>query len=359
MPEMGKPRTLQEQAFGNVKMAPKRNSNRLAGGREVNANEKERLLNKLTGYKQKSIYKEGPHNKMGKDEFLKLLTHQLKHQDPMKPMDQSKMTGELAQFSQLEQLANLNSKFDKMNRNDNVEDQFYGASFLGKEVVTTGRTLKHEGEGTQADILFNLEKNASKVLVRIYDGNNAMVGEMWKENIGRGNQSVTWDGIQLDSTPAAAGDYSVGVYAWDYTAEPIEVKTKVTGTVESVFFENGQTVLQVDGKKVFLRDVDSFHMPGQNAKVSPKTNGPKVNAGASMGGLNMKGIDPAKIQKAMQAAQGAPAKNNAPANSLPSNLPIAPQMNSKVNLKQTPNKAQGMRAYNQVDTGLTDVYDVE
>jgi flagellar hook assembly protein FlgD len=32
---------------------------------------------------------------MGKDEFLKLLTHQLQNQDPLNPMDQSKMTGEL------------------------------------------------------------------------------------------------------------------------------------------------------------------------------------------------------------------------------------------------------------------------
>ena len=50
---------------------------------------------------------------MGKDEFLKLLTVQLKNQDPMNPMEQGKMAAELAQFSQLEQLSNLNTSFDK------------------------------------------------------------------------------------------------------------------------------------------------------------------------------------------------------------------------------------------------------
>jgi hypothetical protein len=38
----------------------------------------------------------------------------------------------------------------------------------------------------------------------------------------------------------------------------IKAETKATGVVESVFFENGETVLKVDGRKVFLRDVDSF-----------------------------------------------------------------------------------------------------
>lgn len=342
MPQMGKPRTLQEQAFGNVQMAP-RKLNSLENNREVNSKDKERLLNKLTGYKEKGIYKEGPHNKMGKDEFLKLLTHQLKHQDPMKPMDQSKMTGELAQFSQLEQLANLNSKFDKMNRNDNVEDQFYGASFLGKEVVTTGRSVKFDGEGTESDILFNLDKNASKVLVRVYDNNNAMVGEMWKENIGRGNQTVTWDGMQLDNTTAAAGDYRVQVHAWDYQSDPIQVKTKVTGKVESVFFENGQTVLLVDGKKVFLRDVDSFHMPGTNSQgIETK----QVNSGKQLQGVGMQAPNQQKLMKQE--------------NFNPSNLPIATNLENQLQYKKDLNKQNGMQAYrNQIGTGITDVYDIE
>lgn len=339
MPEMGKPRTLQEQAFGNVQMAPRRMNN-LNDNREINSLEKERLLNKLTGYQKKSIYKEGDHNKMGKDEFLKLLTHQLQNQDPMNPMDQSKMTGELAQFSQLEQLTNLNTKFDKLNRNDNVEDQFYGASFLGKEVVTTGRSLKHNGEGTESDVLFTLDKNASKVLVRIYDNNNAMVGEMWKENIGRGNQTITWDGTQLDTTAAAAGDYSVQVHAWDYQADPIDVKTKVTGTVESVFFENGQTVLLVDGKKVFLRDVDSFHIPGKNAQNNiTKT---EVKAGGQLEGLNFSNKNNREVSDQEKL--------------MPSNLPVALKNENQVKL----NKLDGVKAYNnQIGTGITDVYDIE
>jgi len=46
-------------------------------------------------------------NQLGKDAFLKLLTTQLQHHDPLKPMDDSEFMGQMAQFSTLEQITNM------------------------------------------------------------------------------------------------------------------------------------------------------------------------------------------------------------------------------------------------------------
>jgi flagellar basal-body rod modification protein FlgD len=285
MPEIGRPVSSQEMQYRQVTMGP-----RSMGGGKSDAQINEAIINQATGYKPKNdLFKEGEHNKMGKEEFLKLLTYQLQHQDPMNPMDQSKMTGELAQFSQLEQLSNLNKKFDDVNRTKNIEDKFYAASFVGKKVVTGGSSINLKNSGDPGEVLFKLDGDASKVLVRVLDEKNNIMGEMWKDGMSQGSHQVTWDGVALDGSPAAKGTYKAQVKAWDSLGNEVLAKTEATGIVQSVNFDEGEPVLTVSGQKVFLRDVQSFHtadvpthtannavLQGQNGSIQLNSNA--VNA---------------------------------------------------------------------------------
>ncbi len=343
MPGIGRPPSQQERSFQSVQI--ERRPSKVSEQQKVNLAkaEKERLISKLTGFKQNDpLYKDAKdHNKMGKNEFLKLLTVQLQNQDPLNPMEQGKMAAELAQFSQLEQLSNLNTSFDKFGSNKGIEDKFYGASFLGKEVVTSGSSLSFNGKGTSSDILFQLPKPAGKVLIRIFDKKNNMVGEMWKENIGRGNQTVSWDGRRLDGAFEKEGEYRTQVMAWDDTSEALDVKTKSIGQVESVFFEDGESVLLVGGKKVFLRDVDSFHIPGKTKDIQKSL--------ATKAGM---------LSNSQQQANNLMAQKTRPANVGTSNLPIASSKSSEVQLKKI-NTQSGLKSYKEQEptTGITSVYD--
>ena len=55
-------------------------------------------------------------NVLGKDDFLKMMIAQLKNQDPMNPMDGTAFTAQLAQFSSLEQLQNVNTQLDLLHQ---------------------------------------------------------------------------------------------------------------------------------------------------------------------------------------------------------------------------------------------------
>lgn len=83
---------------------------------------------------------------LGKDAFLKILTTQLSNQDPSSPLEDKDFIAQMATFSSLEQLTNLNNAFEKFSNNQMSNY----ASTIGKEVSWTpdGATEPITGEVT-------------------------------------------------------------------------------------------------------------------------------------------------------------------------------------------------------------------
>ncbi len=232
-------------------------------------------LNEMVGAKKdKQFVDRNKHNKLDKDAFLKLLSSQLQNQDPFKPVDQKKFAADMAQFAQLEQLTNMNSKLEKSTAGADNQAKYMGASFIGKAIHTQGTTLNYDGESTNVDVPFYLNKPAKKVMVRIFDKSNNMVAQIEKDSMGMGSNSITWNGNQFDNTTAVKGDYHFDVQAWDDQYQTFKGETKAEGVVTGVNFENGETMLTVDGKKkVALKDVESFFLPkNRNNNVDAKQN---------------------------------------------------------------------------------------
>src|SRR5438128_4965326 len=70
-------------------------------------------------------------DRLGKQEFLKLLITQLKNQDPMKPMEDKEFITQLATFSSLEALQNLGKQFDGFTRAQTIGQ---AAELVGKQI---------------------------------------------------------------------------------------------------------------------------------------------------------------------------------------------------------------------------------
>jgi flagellar basal-body rod modification protein FlgD len=253
MAQIGRPE--QPNSFRNIGMVKKTPS------QTKQSLTKEQLLNSIAGKKEKSIFVDGP-KKLGKNEFLKLLTTQLQHQDPLKPQDNSKFISELAQFTQLEQMTNMNKNIEKIQPNSAAQAKFYAASFVGKEIVTSGTSINLKENGSDADIYYDLKEDVKRLSIRIFDEKNNMIGHIVKENLYKGNHQESWNGMALDGSPAIKGNYKVQVLAWDENETPIRVDSKVKGLVTGAYFKDGNAILDVNGKKVSLSDVDSFRLAG-------------------------------------------------------------------------------------------------
>jgi flagellar basal-body rod modification protein FlgD len=108
-------------------------SNQMGAGQKAMLDQSVNLFNKgLSNGKVES-------NELGKDDFLKILISQLQNQDPTNPMEDKEFISQMAQFSSLEQMSNMNEAFSNMATQMNASSAM---NFLGKTVQYT------EGENT-------------------------------------------------------------------------------------------------------------------------------------------------------------------------------------------------------------------
>lgn len=260
MPQIGRPQS--DNPFAGIQRAPSRSNNQ----DDVNLADK---LNQLAGREPESRYKSyEEHTQLDKNGFLKLLSFQLQNQNPLEPMDQKDFAADLAQFSQLEQMTNMNANIEKLGGNAAYEEKFFGASFLGKEIFTEGQTVNYDGSATGPLIPFHLDRRAENLIVRLYDDKGQIMAQIEHGQMPEGNQSIRWNGISTDGTRAPSGEYQVEVIGWDDAGIHFPGQTHSSGLVTGVEFDRGDTVLIVDdGRRVFLRDVKSFQLPEQTKQA--------------------------------------------------------------------------------------------
>jgi flagellar basal-body rod modification protein FlgD len=187
---------------------------------------------------------------LGKDDFLKMMIAQLKHQDPLNPMDGTAFTAQLAQFSSLEQLQNINSQMTSFTQQQQTLGNSQAVNFIGKQVLATGNTVSVDGN--PVTLGYNLAGDAVSGKVQIYDANGQLVNTLSFTNQKQGLNSMTW-------TPpsSAKGTYSFAVSALDRSGKAVSASTVTQGTVTGVNFHDSATYLNVGGQEIGLADIVS------------------------------------------------------------------------------------------------------
>jgi flagellar basal-body rod modification protein FlgD len=191
---------------------------------------------------------------LGKEDFLKLLTAQLKAQNPLNPMDSTGFTAQLAQFSSLEQLTNINTQLTNMTSSQISMQNTMASNLIGKQVKVAGNTVTLNG---QVPLNYSLQGNAAKATVSIYDANGAIVKTAVLGQTAAGNNSYSWDGTNNTGNKLpAGGQYTFTVAAVDGSGQAITATPLTTGTVTGMAFDNNMTYLTINGNtRVQLGDV--------------------------------------------------------------------------------------------------------
>jgi flagellar basal-body rod modification protein FlgD len=186
---------------------------------------------------------------LGQDAFLKLLTTQLRYQDPLKPMDNTQFVSQLSQFSQLEQLTNLNQTMTAMGSNFSTLNNNQVVNLIGKNVIAQGGTVALNG-GISPTLVYSLNGDASAVTISITDSAGSLVRTIDMGPQASGRQSGSWDGLNSAGSALPQGDYYYSVSSKDKTGQPVSNTTYTQGAVTGISYNNGAPYLIVNGTMI-------------------------------------------------------------------------------------------------------------
>lgn len=197
-------------------------------------------------------------NIVDKDGFFKLLIAQMKHQDPFEPMESSEMMSQMAQFSTLEQLQNINANMTSSLQWDLLFNQTVNntmaTSLIGREIEATGQEIVLTSSGTTS-MRFDLGEFSSEVTIEVLDADGGVVFSDIKRDMDSGTHDWVWNGEDADGNRLGAGVYSVKFTAKNLAGDAVSVDSFRMGIVESIEYDAGQAFLIVNGQRIPLGDV--------------------------------------------------------------------------------------------------------
>ncbi len=195
---------------------------------------------------------------LGKDDFLKLLITQLRHQDPLNPMKSEEFAAQLAQFSSLEQLQNINQSLGDSLQSDLLLSQsinnMLATTLIGKRVKALGNTLVLR-ESPSPELHFRLDAPAAQVTLEIRNAQGQVVRTVELDARAAGDHTYEWNGRDDAGNALPEGPYQFSVSAADSEGSSIGVQTFVVGIIREVRYENGNAILHVGDQDINMADV--------------------------------------------------------------------------------------------------------
>lgn len=173
--------------------------------------------------------------------FLRMLTTQIRNQDPMNPMEGADFAVQLATFSGVEQQVRTNDLLAQMAGQSGAASLNAYSDWIGKTVRTTGEV--HFGE---APLLMDIspDPGADSVLLIARDAYGRVVT---REDIGTGKGLVEWFGLGADGTRLPPGIYSFTLESYRGDSLLGQQKVSTYSTLQELQQNKGEITFVLEG----------------------------------------------------------------------------------------------------------------
>jgi len=182
------------------------------------------------------------------DMFLKLMLAQLENQDPLKPQDGTEFLSQMAQFSTVEGIGNLNKGIDELNGLYRSNQALQATALVGRDVLVSGNVGYLDATNKLSGVIHPDGISATDVLVTIKDASGQIVRQVNVGSVSSDDEPFEWDGTDQNGQRLPVGAYTMDITG--RVAGDVEsMRTSMYANVNSVSIvnNNGDMLLNLNG----------------------------------------------------------------------------------------------------------------
>ncbi|MDR6852528.1 flagellar basal-body rod modification protein FlgD [Sphingomonas sp. BE123] len=184
---------------------------------------------------------------MDQSNFLTLMTAQMKNQDPFDPVDNTQMVAQMAQFSSLAGISEMNTTLQAIAAKLGATSTTDMVSWVGRTVLTEGNVAYPRTDGSLAGMI-ELGAEAAEVNVVIEEPNGEILKSVALGSAPAGRTEFEWDGTTDTGEPAGDGPFTIRVAARDANGAAVAAQPLVWAPVTSVAMgSDGNPILTLPG----------------------------------------------------------------------------------------------------------------
>gem|GEM_PF-163269 len=191
---------------------------------------------------------EANNQELTQEDFFSLLSQQLSMQDPFKPVDNDKMISQMASFSTVDGIKNLNDEIINLNSVMTSSQALQASGLVGQKVLIPSDTGHISAEDPSINGIISTPEAIDTITVRIEDDKGQLVKSYTIDGSAGGNVDVSWDGLGTNGEPVASGNYSIKASGRvDGTSEELPVSTYAHVTSVSLGTASTGAILNLRG----------------------------------------------------------------------------------------------------------------
>lgn len=171
-------------------------------------------------------------DRLGQAEFLKLMTTQLNNQDPMAPMENGEFYSQIAQFSTVAGIQDLQASFEQVATALYSNQALQASTLVGRDVLVSSSQAALAAGGAIKGAV-DVPVATSQLAVNVYDQAGQLVRRVNLGAQSAGQVTFSWDGTKADGSAAPPGVYHIESDML-FDGKPVALETMVSTRVDSV-----------------------------------------------------------------------------------------------------------------------------